>query len=84
MLVRNLKIKDSNLETLSRLKKSLVKIEEVKQRFFDCRDASELLNMSTKTIYRNRRKEINSFSFSVKKTHQRKDIDAYFDNNLRD
>jgi excisionase family DNA binding protein len=72
------------LETLSS-KKSLVKIEEVKNKdFFDCEDASELLNMSTKTIYRLiERKEINSFSFSARKTLiRRKDIDAYFDNNL--
>jgi excisionase family DNA binding protein len=88
MLVRNLKIKDSNLETLSKVKeKSLVKIEEVKNKdFLTVRDASELLNMSTKTIYRLiERKEINSFSFSVRKTLiRRKDIDAYFDNNLKE
>jgi hypothetical protein len=50
MLVRNLKIKDSNLETLSKVKeKSLVKIEEVKNKdFLTVRDASQLLNMSKK------------------------------------
>lgn len=88
MLVRNLKIEDSNLETLSKVNEKFpVKIEEVKNKdFLTVRDASQLLNMSTKTIYRLiERKEINSFSFSARKTLiRRKDIDAYFDNNLKE
>jgi hypothetical protein len=66
MLVRK-KIKDSNLETF-KVKRSLwSKLKKKNKDFFD-RDASELLNMSTKTIYRLiERKEINSFSFSARK-----------------
>ncbi|WP_348811091.1 helix-turn-helix domain-containing protein [Flavobacterium maritimum] len=88
MLIRNLKIKDSDLETLSKAnEKSIEKIEEIKNKdFLTVKDASQLLNISTKTLYRLiERKEINSFSFSTRKTLiRRKDIDTYFDNNLKE
>lgn len=88
LLIRNLKIKESNLETLSKSnEKSLEKIEEIKSKdFLTVKDASQLLNISTKTIYRMiERKEINSFCFSTRKTLiRRKDIDTYFDNNLKE
>ena len=50
------------------------------------KDASLLLNISTKTLYRLiERKEINSFTFSPRKTLiRRKDIDSYFDKNLKE
>jgi excisionase family DNA binding protein len=88
MLIRNLKIKESDLETLSKAnEKSIEKIEEIKSKdFLTVNDASQLLNISTKTLYRLiARKEINSFSFSARKTLiRRKDIDTYFDNNLKE
>lgn len=88
MLMRNLKIENSNLETLSKTnEKSVEKIEEIKNKdFLTVKDASQLLNISTKTLYRLiERNEINSFSFSTRKTLiRRKDIDAYFDDNLKE
>ena len=83
-----MKIKDSNLENLSKAnEKSVEKIEEIKHKdFLTVRDASQLLNISTKTLYRLiAKKEINSFSFSTRKTLiRRKDIDTYFDDNLKE
>ena len=88
MLIRNLKIKDSNSKTLSKAnEKSAEKIEELKNKdFLTVKDASQLLNISTKTIYRLiERKQINSFNFSTRKTLiRRKDIDTYFDDNLKE
>jgi excisionase family DNA binding protein len=88
MLIRNLKIEKSNIETKSiKLSEPLEKIETIKKKdFLTVKDASQLLNISTKTIYRLiERKEINSFNFSERKTLiRRKDIDIYFDNNLKE
>lgn len=88
MLIRNLKIKDSDFETISKTnEKSIEKIEAIKNKdFLTVKDASQLLNISTKTLYRLiERKEINSFNFSARKTLiRRKDIDAYFDHNLKE
>lgn len=88
MLIRNLKIDKSNSETQTIIKgDTLEKIEEIKNKdFLTVKDASQLLNISTKTLYRLiERKEINSFNFSARKTLiRRKDIDTYFDNNLKE
>jgi excisionase family DNA binding protein len=88
MIIRNLKIKESDLETLSKSNDTKIqKIEEIKGRdFLTVKDASLLLNISTKTLYRLiERKEINSFTFSPRKTLiRRKDIDSYFDKNLKE
>lgn len=85
---RNAKIEVSNLETrLKTNEKSIEKIEAIKNKdFLTVKDASQLLNISTKTLYRLiERKEINSFNFSARKTLiRRKDIDTYFDNNLKE
>ena len=53
--------------------------------FLTVKQASLLLNMSTKTIYRLiERNDINAFNFSDRKTTiRRKDIDFYFDANLK-
>ncbi len=53
MLIRNLKIEKSNSETQS-IKKNepLEKIESIKSKeFLTVKDASQLLNISTKTLY---------------------------------
>jgi excisionase family DNA binding protein len=88
MLIRNLKIEKSNSETQSiKFSEPLEKIEAIKSKdFLTVKDASQLLNISTKTLYRLiERKEINSFNFSTRKTLiRRKDIDNYFDNNLKE
>lgn len=88
MLVRNLKIEKSNSETLSKVnEKPKEKIEVIKNKdFLTVKDASQLLNISSKTIYRLiERNEINSYNFSARKTLiRRKDIDSYFDNNLKE
>ena len=89
MLIRNLKIEKSNLQTNSEIQKKsegkIEGIEEVKNKdFLTVKDTSELLNISTKTLYRLiERKEINAHKFSERKTLiRRKDIESYFDNNL--
>jgi excisionase family DNA binding protein len=77
------KIEESNNETFLKINK--VK-EPVKDKdFLTVKEASLLLNMSTKTIYRLiERSDINSFNFSERKTTiRRKDIDFYFDVNLK-
>ena len=88
MLDRNLKIEKSNSETQLKVNsESIQKIEQIKSKdFLTVKDVSQLLNISTKTIYRLiERKEINSFSFSARKTLiRRKDIESYFDNNLKE
>lgn len=80
---KSTKITASNKETF--LKVNKIK-EPVKDRdFLTVRQASLLLNMSPKTIYRLiERNDINSFNFSERKiTIRRKDIDFYFDANLK-
>lgn len=80
---KSIKINASNKETF--LKVNKIK-EPVKDRdFLTVRQASLLLNMSPKTIYRLiERNDINSFNFSERKTTiRRKDIDFYFDANLK-
>lgn len=70
MIIRNLKIKESDLDTLSKSNDTQTqKIEEIKGRdFLTVKDASLLLNISTKTLYRLiERKEINSFTFHHEK-----------------
>jgi len=88
LLIRNLKIEKSDFETKSIIiSEPLAKIEAIKSKdFLTIKDASQLLNISTKTLYRLiERKEINSFNFSARKTLiRRKDIDTYFDNNLKE
>lgn len=77
------KIEKSNNETYLKINK--VK-EPVKDKdFLTVKEASLLLNMSSKTIYRLiERNDINSFNFSERKTTiRRKDIDFYFDANLK-
>ena len=91
MLIRNLKIEKSNLETNVEIQKKsdgkIKTIDEVKNKdFLTVKDTSLLLNISTKTLYRLiERKEINAYRFSERKTLiRRKDIESYFDNNLID
>lgn len=88
LLLREQKIKQSNSETeLIKNRKSIENIEDLKERdFLTVKDASLLLNISTKTLYRLiERHEINSFNFSSRKTLiRRKDIDSYFDKNLKE
>jgi excisionase family DNA binding protein len=60
-------------------------LEDVRSKdFLSVKEASSILNMSTRTIYRLiENKELNSYNFSVRKTLiRRKDIDYYFDLNL--
>ncbi|WP_366183281.1 helix-turn-helix domain-containing protein [Flavobacterium ovatum] len=76
-------IQITNDESFSKIHK--IK-EPVKDKdFLTVKEASLLLNMSTKTIYRLiERNDINSFNFSDRKTTiRRKDIDFYFDANLK-
>lgn len=80
---KNGKIEVSNNETYLKINK--IK-EPVKDReFLTVKEASILLSMSPKTIYRLiERNDINSFNFSERKTTiRRKDIDFYFDANLK-
>jgi excisionase family DNA binding protein len=81
--LKNVKIEVSNKETFLKINK--IK-EPVKDKdFLTVKEASLLLNMSTKTIYRLiERNDINSFNFSERKTTiRRKDIDFYFDVHLK-
>ena len=77
------KIAASNEETFSKIHKIKEPIKD--KDFLTVKEASLLLNMSTKTIYRLiERNDINSFNFSDRKTTiRRKDIDFYFDANLK-
>lgn len=86
MLIRNLKIEKSNSETqLKNIENKNYDFAEIKSKeFLTVKDASHLLNISTKTIYRLiESNEINSYNFSPRKTLiRRKDIDSYFEDNL--
>lgn len=81
--IKNEKIENSNTETFNQINKDSIAIKA--KDFLTVRDASLLLNMSTKTIYRLiDRNEINAHNFSSRKTLIRRiDIDAYFENNLK-
>ena len=76
------KIETSNTETKSKVSKYVVDINS--KDFLTVNEASVLLKMSSKTIYRLiEQNELNAFNFSVRKTLiRRKDIDSYFENNL--
>ena len=86
--IKQSKIEISNSQTyLKTNEKSTTLIEEIKNKdFLTVKDTSKLLNISSKTIYRLiERKDINSFKFSPRKTLiRRKDIETYFDNNLKE
>jgi excisionase family DNA binding protein len=80
-LKRQKKIKVVEEET----KVNTMPLEDVRSKdFLSVKEASSILNMSTRTIYRLiENKELNSYNFSVRKTLiRRKDIDYYFDLNL--
>ena len=76
------KIDASDKET--KLKVSNYVVDVNSKDFLTVKEASILLNMSSKTVYRLiEQKELNAFNFSVRKTLiRRKDIDSYFENNL--
>ncbi|WP_158626855.1 helix-turn-helix domain-containing protein [Flavobacterium sp. GT3R68] len=76
------KIEVSDTET--KLKVSNYVVDVNSKDFLTVKEASTLLNMSSKTVYRLiEQKELNAFNFSVRKTLiRRKDIDSYFENNL--
>lgn len=76
------KIEKSNTETESKVSNYIVDVNS--KDFLTVKEASALLNMSSKTIYRLiEQKELNAYNFSVRKTLiRRKDIDGYFESNL--
>lgn len=76
------KIETSDSETKSKVSKHVV--NENSKEFLTVNEASVLLKMSSKTIYRLiEQNELNAYNFSVRKTLiRRKDIDNYFENNL--
>jgi excisionase family DNA binding protein len=80
---KNKKIEASNAETFLKINKFEEPVND--KDFLTVKMAALLLNMSPKTIYRLIEKnEINSFNFSERKTLiRRKDIDFYFDANLK-
>lgn len=86
--LRNLKIAKSDNETNAvKEKKPTININDVKEKdFLTVNEVSVLLNMSCKTVYRLiDRNEINAHKFSVRKTLvRRKDIEEYFESNLRE
>jgi excisionase family DNA binding protein len=86
--VKNKKIEISNTETALMQKKEVkLDFEEIKEKqFLTVKDASKLLNMSAKTVYRLiEREAINAVQFSERKTLiRRSDIERYFDNNLKE
>jgi len=77
------KIEVSNTETFLKINKVKEPVND--KDFLTVKMASLLLNMSPKTIYRLiERNDINSFNFSERKTLiRRRDIDFYFDANLK-
>ena len=85
--IKNLKIEKSNSDVKAIEKNEVDKITiDVKNKdFLTVKDASILLNISSKTIYRLiARNELNAFNFSERKTLiRRRDIDLCFDNNLK-
>ena len=76
------KIETSDTETKSKVSNYVVDVNS--KDFLTVNEASTLLNMSSKTVYRLiEQNELNAFNFSVRKTLiRRKDIESYFDNNL--
>ena len=80
---RKNKIETSNTETFLKVNKLKEPIKD--KDFLSVKEASILLSMSPKTIYRLiKQNEINAFNFSERKTIiRRKDIDFYFDANLK-
>ena len=76
------KIEVSNTETKLKVTNSVIDINS--KDFLTVNEASILLNMSSKTVYRLiEQKELNAFNFSIRKTLiRRKDIDSYFERNL--
>lgn len=85
---RNAKIEISNAATaLSQKKEQKDVFDDIKEKqFLTVKDASILLNMSPKTVYRLiEREAINAVQFSERKTLiRRSDIERYFDNNLKE
>lgn len=76
------KIETSDTETKSKASNYVMDVNS--KDFLTVNEASKLLNMSSKTVYRLiEQNELNAFNFSVRKTLiRRKDIESYFDNNL--
>ncbi|MCL9804595.1 helix-turn-helix domain-containing protein [Flavobacterium amniphilum] len=76
------KIERSDTETKLKVSESVVDVNS--RDFLTVKEASTLLRMSSKTVYRLiEQKELNAFNFSVRKTLiRRKDIDSYFESNL--
>ena len=76
------KIETSDTETKTKVSNYVVDVNS--KDFLTVNEASTLLNMSSKTVYRLiEQKELNAFNFSVRKTLiRRKDIDSYFENSL--
>ena len=80
--IKNLNIEKSKVETL---KEKNLDFDTIKNKeFLTVKDASILLNFSTKTVYRLiESNSINSFNFSHRKTLiRRKDLDIYFESNI--
>lgn len=78
--------KQDKIQTVERATKvKITSIEELnKKDFLSAKEASIILNMSLRTVYRLiKNNEINSYNFSTRKTLiRRRDIDYYFDLNL--
>ncbi len=76
------KIETSDTETKAKISNYAVDVNS--KDFLTVKEASTLLNMSSKTIYRLiEQKDLNGYNFSVRKTLiRRKDIEDYFDSNL--
>ena len=76
------KIETSDTETKSKVSNYVVDFNS--KDFLTVKEASTLLNMSSKTIYRLiEQRELNAYNFSVRKTLiRRKDIEGYFESNL--
>lgn len=76
------KIETSDAETKSKVSNYVGDVNS--KDFLTVKEASTLLNMSSKTVYRLIEQNVlKAFNFSVRKTLiRRKDIESYFDNNL--
>lgn len=78
--------KQGQIEIIEKATKlNISSVDEVnKKEFLSVKEASLILNMSTRTIYRLiENKELNSYNFSIRKTLiRRKDIDYYFELNF--
>ena len=82
LIAKQKKIAESNLVTSQTMNKIKEPIKE--KDFLSVKEASLLLNISTKTLYRLiDRNDLNAFKFSERNTLiRRKDIDYYFEINL--